>query len=476
MSRVSLERIAEAWDRDALPALESFVRIPAKSPAFDAEWAENGHLEAAVALGAEFCRRHLPDADTQILRREGRTPLLWVEVPGSAPQAGTALIYAHLDKQPESTGWSEGLGPWEPQIRDGRLYGRGAVDDGYALFSVVTALAALREAGHAHPRCVLIAETGEESGSPDLPAYLDELAGAIGDPDLVVCPDAGCGTYDRLWCTNSLRGMITGILRADVLAEGVHSGDAGGVAPSSFRVLRRLLSRLEDEASGRILPQLCEVTIPKHCRDQAAHAGEVLGALTRDRYPLLEGVRPDSDDPAERILDRSWRAAVEVIGAEGLPPIEAAGNVLRPFTAVKLALRLPPTADAEAVAEALEALLTEDPPAGAHVRFEPDTVAAGWAAPKPAPWLADALEAASQAHFGAAPVYMGEGGTIPLLVWLQRRFPRAEYLVTGVAGPGANAHGPDESLHLDATRRLTACLAETLQALAAERASGPGGR
>lgn len=460
------QRVAQLWDSEALPALESFVEIPAKSPHFDTNWRENGYLDAALELGEEFCRSQLPDAEVEIVRLAGRTPLLFVDVPASSRAGGTALIYGHFDKQPENTGWSAGLGPWQAEIRDGRLYGRGAVDDGYSLFSVVTAIRALREAGEQHPRAVFVIETCEESGSFDLLAYLDALRERIGRPNLVVCPDAGCGTYDRLWCTSSLRGMISATLRVDVLHEGVHSGDAGGVVPSSFRVLRALLSRLEDEATGRILPTLCNVEIPELRRQQAIHAGEVLGEITRERFPFIDGVEAQSADPAERILDRSWRAAVEVIGAEGLPPVEAAGNVLRPFTSTRLALRVPPTVDGQAVAEALQELLTADPPANAQVEFTVDAIANGWAAPEPSAWLSEVLEQASQAHFGPQPVHLGEGGTIPFMSWLQERFPQADYVVTGVAGPGSNSHGPDESLHLDATRRLTACLGEVLAGLA----------
>nr|WP_242469228.1 M20/M25/M40 family metallo-hydrolase [Halorhodospira halochloris] len=547
-----MQRVEQLWDEYALPALKSFVEIPARSPHFDAKWQENGHLDAALELGKQFCLTHLPDAQAEIVRLPGRTPLLFVDVPatgggatagetaatgsagaetavasgatkggasevGEAPAgastagastagaatagaatagaatagaatagaatagasttgaatageaAPTALIYGHFDKQPENTGWSPGLDPWQPVVRDGKLYGRGAVDDGYSLFSAVIAIAALREEGQAHSRCVLVIETCEESGSFDLLAYLDELSERIGQPDLVICPDAGCGTYDRLWCTTSLRGMVSGTLRVDVLGEGVHSGDAGGVVPSSFRVLRALISRLEDEQSGKILPQHCNVAIPELRRQQAVHAGEVLGEITKDRFPFLEGVEAQSDDPAERILDRSWRAAVEVIGAEGLPPVEAAGNVLRPYTATKLALRLPPTADGHAVAQELERLFTVEPPANARVEFEVDAVANGWAAPQPSAWLTSALERAAQAYYGKEPVHMGEGGTIPFMSWLQERFPSADYVVTGVAGPGSNAHGPDEFLHLDAARRLTASMGEVVAGLAKSR-------
>lgn len=468
----TLEAIAGAWDEHALPALREFVAIPAKSPGFDPDWAQHGELDRAVALGEAFCRERLPEAEVEVVRLPGRTPVLLVDDPGDGADAGTVLFYGHLDKQPENTGWSGGLGPWEPVVRDGRLYGRGAVDDGYALFSAAVAMRALADAGVRRPRAVFLIETCEESGSFDLPAYLDELAPRIGSPDLVVVPDAGCGTYDRLWCTTSLRGMVTGGLRVEVLEEGVHSGDAGGVVPSSFRILRALLSRLEDERTGRIRLPETQVEIPELRRRQAEQAGGLLGEVTRTRYPLLPAVEVQSAVPAERILDRSWRAAVEVTGAAGLPSMEQAGNVLRPFTEVRLALRLPPTADARAAAEAAGELLETDPPYGARVGFTVDSVADGWAQPEPAEWFTHALSRASCSFFGHEPVSMGEGGTIPLLAWLQERFPDAEYLVTGVAGPGSNSHGPDEFLHLDATRRLTACLAEVARGLAAARNGG----
>lgn len=461
----SLEVLTRRWEQHALGALKEFVAMPALSPGFDANWDAHGELERAVRHGERFCREHLPGAHVEVIRLPGRTPVLLVDDPGPEGRSdGGVLFYGHLDKQPENTGWSEGLGPWEPVVRDGRLYGRGAVDDGYALYSAVTAVASLDTESIPRPRTVFLIETCEESGSYDLPAYLDELAERIGRPDLVVVPDAGCGSYDRLWSTTSLRGMVTGTLRVDVLREGVHSGDAGGVVPSSFRILRSLLNRLEDAGSGRIRVPECQVPIPDLRRRQAEHAGAILGEVTRTRYPFLPAVEAQSAAAGERILDRSWRACVEVTGAEGLPALEDAGNVLRPWTAVRLALRLPPTADAAAAADAVTETLESDPPHGARVRFETDSVADGWAQPDPSPWLDEALESASADYFGHAPVHMGEGGTIPLLAWLQARFPDAQYLVTGVAGPGSNSHGPDEFLHLDAAQRLTACLARVVAA------------
>ena len=248
--------VESTWEESIVPALLEYVAIPAKSPAFDANWSAHGHLDRAVALAADWCRKQAVEGATvEVVQLDGRTPLLLVDVPGTA--AGTVVLYGHLDKQPEMTGWQVGLGPWEPVLRDGKLYGRGGADDGYAVFAALTAVRALQQQGAPHARCVLLIEASEESGSPDLPAYVDHLSDRIGSPDLVVCLDSGCGDYERLWCTTSLRGMTIGTLHVDVLEEGVHSGDAGGIVPSTFRVLRSLLSRIEDESTGALtLPEL----------------------------------------------------------------------------------------------------------------------------------------------------------------------------------------------------------------------------
>ncbi len=167
------------------------------------------------------------------------TPLLLVDVPGELP--GSVLLYGHLDKQPEFTGWLPGLGPWEPVVRDGKLYGRGGADDGYAVFSSLTAIAALKAQKIPLARCVLLIEACEESGSVDLPAHLDALGDAIGDPSLVVCLDAECSNYDQVWCTTSLRGNLIGRLTVRVLTEGVHSGDGERHCPDAVSDCRAVV-------------------------------------------------------------------------------------------------------------------------------------------------------------------------------------------------------------------------------------------
>ncbi len=457
---------AEAWARSIVPMLQAYIAIPNKSPAYDPDWAAHGHMDAAVALIADWCRAQellgLTVEVVQLHDEHGtpRTPVIFMEIPGSIDD--TVLLYGHLDKQPEMTGWREDLGPWKPVIEGDKLYGRGGADDGYAAFASLTALRAVKEQGIPIARCVVIIEACEESGSYDLPAYIEHLAPRIGTPSLVVCLDSGCANYDQLWMTTSLRGLVAGELSVKVLEEGVHSGDASGIVPSSFRVLRQLLDRIEDKDTGRVRLEALHTDIPAGRVAQAEAAAESLGEASWGRFPWAPGMRPMGETGAERILNRTWRPSLSVTGASGLPPMASAGNVLRPQTALKLSVRVPPRVDAAAASEALQATLLADPPYGATVTFTPEKAADGWDAPPLAPWLERAVTTASEAFFGQPSMAMGEGGTIPFMAMLGERFPEAQFLITGVLGPGSNAHGPNEFLHLPTAERLTGCVAEVL--------------
>jgi acetylornithine deacetylase/succinyl-diaminopimelate desuccinylase-like protein len=467
-------RIARTWDDSIIEQLVAYVRIPNKSPMFDPEWERNGYMEAAVQLMAEWCRaQQVPGARIEIRRLPGRTPLLLADVPGELE--GCALLYGHLDKQPEFTGWLPGLGPWQPVIRDGRLYGRGAADDGYAVFSSLTAIAALKEQQVRLPRCVLLIEACEESGSVDLPAHLAALGETLGEPSLVVCLDAECGNYEQVWCTTSLRGNLVGTLRVRVLTEGVHSGMATGIAPTPFRILEQLLARIESPVTGDVLLDELQVSIPPDRRVQASAAAQVLGSEVAAKLPWVRGAQPVSNDPTELIINSSWRATLAVTGADGLPPVISAGNVLLPELAVKLSLRLPPTCDAERAQRAVRQALERDPPYGAQVSFEEPSANGGWNAPAFAPWLEESIGRASRALYGETAVNIGCGGTIPFMGMLGERFPRTQFFITGVLGPHANAHGPNEFLHIDYTKKLTACVSLVL-ADHAKTLSSPRGR
>jgi acetylornithine deacetylase/succinyl-diaminopimelate desuccinylase-like protein len=458
--------VDRAWNDEITPALVDYIRIPNKSPAFEPDWEKLGHMERAVAMFRDWAGahlKHLPGATMEVLRLPGRTPLILIDAPGSV--AGeTVMLYGHLDKQPEMTGWAPGKGPWIPVIENDRLYGRGGADDGYALFSAMTALIALEEQGVKRARCVILIEASEESGSPDLPYYMEMVAPRLGDVGLVVCLDSGCGDYDRLWLTTSLRGLVGGTLRVDVLEEGVHSGDASGVVPSSFRILRMLLDRIDDTATGIVKDAAFHTDIPDERRRQAKVAAAALGGAVYRKFPFVHGMSPARAELDELILNRTWRPALSVTGLEGAPPPSGAGNVLRPFTAAKLSMRLPPAVDADKASAALKRLLETEPPYGAKVSFVTDPPGTGWNAAPTAPWLMEALEAASQASWGQGVAMMGEGGTIPFMAMLGRVFPKSQFVVTGVLGPNSNAHGPNEFLDLPTGKRVTETVAHVVAA------------
>ena len=464
------EMIFDIWDKEITPKIEEYIRIPNQSPDFDAQWKEHGYMDEAVELARSWIeKREIPGSRLRVLQLPERTPLLLMEIDGELP--GTIFLYGHLDKQPAFKGWrtEEGLGPWTPVIQDGKLYGRGGADDGYAAFASVAAVEAIKAQNIPHPRLVMIIECSEESGSPDLPAYMNEYADDLGEPDLIVCLDSGCGDYDRLWSTTSLRGIMVGVLNVKVLHEGVHSGDASGVVPSSFRVARSVMSRIEDPETGKIIPEELWCQIPQERLDQAKSAADVLGTAGFLRFPFVEGMKPADNDPAELILNRTWRPTLSVTGQGGLPSIEQGGNVLRPGTSLKFSFRLPPKVNAKQAAEVIKEQLEKQAPYGAHIEFEIDQMADGWEAPATAPWLEKMSREASETYFGNSACSMGEGGSIPFMGMLGEQFPKAQFLITGVLGPQSNAHGPNEFLHLDCAKKVTCCVAHIIAGFGEEK-------
>jgi acetylornithine deacetylase/succinyl-diaminopimelate desuccinylase-like protein len=469
--------VAKKWDDDLVPRLVDYVRVPAKSPAFDGSWDAHGYLHAVVKAAEAWCRsQSIKGLTIEIVAIEGKTPCLLFDVPATHGLGNdrTVLFYGHLDKQPEMVGWRADLGPWKPVYEDGKLYGRGSADDGYAIYAALTTIAALDAQGVARPRCVGIIETCEESGSPDLPEYLTLLAPRFGDVQLVVGLDSGCRNYDQLWVTTSLRGLVGGTLTVEILSEGVHSGHASGIVPSSFRIARQLLNRLDDSATGKVLLPELHADIPSERVQQAHTAGEILGDQVWKEFPWVScshgsgghlHATPVTTDPVEGILNRTWRPALAVTGAAGFPSIDSAGNVLRPKTTFKLSMRIPPTVDGKMATSAMRKALTENPPYNAKVSFDADCGATGWNAPETANWLKSALAQASVQSYGREVAWIGEGGTIPFMNMLGERFPRAQFFITGVLGPHSNAHGPNEFLHVPYAKKLTAAVASVVAAV-----------
>ena len=451
----------EEWEKSIIPELVEYIRVPNKSPAFDPDWQSNGFMEQVVDQFVAWSQhQNIEGMELDVIRLPKRTPLIFIDIPGDTEN--TVLLYGHLDKQPEMMGWNEGFGPWKPVLKENKLYGRGGADDGYALFASLLAIKILHKQKIPHARCVVIIEACEESGSYELPFYIDHLKDRLGKPELVICLDSGCGNYEQLWSTTSLRGLVGGELKVEVLDEGIHSGDISGIIPSSFRILRQLLDRIEDPVSGQILLKECYVDIPNKRIEQAKHAASVLNENVFRRFPIKGNIRPVSDDLVELILNRSWRPTLSYLGASGLPEINDAGNVLRPFTSIKLSMRLPPTCSSKIVSKKLKELLLNDPPNGAKISFEIDWSVDGWMAPEISPWLEKALDEASENYFNKPSVHIGEGWSIPFMGMLGEKFPEAQFLITGVLGPGSNAHGPNEFLHIPAAKKITCCVAEII--------------
>jgi acetylornithine deacetylase/succinyl-diaminopimelate desuccinylase-like protein len=468
----ALSQITAQWDDDIVQQLSDYIAIPAKSPMFDSDWAQHGFIDTVVRNAAAWVEaQKVKGLTLEIVRLEGRTPLLFFEIAATrADSTATILMYGHLDKQPEFTGWRSDLGPWTPKYEDGKLYGRGGADDGYAVYASIAAVQALKAQNIPHPRIVGMIETCEESGSRDLLPYINALKTRLGEVALVVCLDSGAGNYDQLWLTTSLRGNAAGVLKVEVLTEGIHSGDASGLVPSSFRILRHLLDRLEDSQTGRLLPASFHCEIPADRLAQAQATAKILGDEIYKRFPWAHYdcagagsfTLPTTTDPVEALLNRTWRPTLSVTGADGFPALKDAGNVLRPYSAFKLSLRFPPLIDAGTAVQELKTLLEDNAPYQAKVTFESSGGANGWNAPGAAPWFESALNDASQSFFGANCGTIGQGGTIPLMGMLSEGFPTAQMMVCGVLGPKSNAHGPNEFLHVPYAKKLTAAVAQVI--------------
>ncbi|KAL4505955.1 hypothetical protein ABPG72_013716 [Tetrahymena utriculariae] len=450
------------WDHDIQPVLEEYIRIPNQSHGFDPKWNENGLLEKAANLLLEWAKKQeIKGAKYELIKDEDKSPLIYIEVDGSTDDTQTVLFYGHYDKQPPFTGWLEGLAFDKPVVSGDKLYGRGGADDGYSIFGSLAAIKICQEQGLPHPRCIVLIEGDEESGSAHLTPYLDKLRDRIREPAVVFCLDSGCLNYEQLWMTTSLRGCLTAIVKVKVLNEGVHSGDASGIVPSSFRVLRQLLSRIENAETGELVDDF-QVVIPADRYVEALQVSHQMGEPLLQRFPLAKGVQTVTKNVFNGYVNSTWKATLCVVGADGLPAASSAGNVLRPETTVKISIRLPPTLDVETAKHTLQKLLTENVPYGAEVTLENIVGMPGWNCPHTEQYLLDSIQKASKIFYQKEALSQGMGGTIPLMGTLSRLFPKSQFIITGILGPGSNAHGPNEFLHIPFTKKLICCMASVL--------------
>eukprot|EP01084_Bolivina_argentea_P238309 400373_1 len=464
--------IETSWNNDMENTLSEFIKVPNQSPDFDPEWNTNGLQEEALGILVNWVNaQNVIGLQVEVIKDENRTPLIFVQVDANdaSLQDTTVLMYGHFDKQPPLTDqWDPGLGPYTPVVKDGKLYGRAGADDGYSIMAAITSIKVAQEQNEPHPRCIIMIEGGEESGSPDMVYYLNKLLDRIGTPKIVMALDASAQDWDQLWMTVSLRGIVGLNLRCQLLSEGIHSGNSGLVR-DSFHVLRLILSRIDNAETGEMLTEL-QVDIPETHINYAKEGANILGDKVWTKIPFfndegLPQIPQVIDYPSllyELILENTWRPQLAIIGMDGMPNLSG-GNVLRAFTTAKLSIRTAPSMDVNIAADIIQQECERKPtPWGANVIADITTVSKGFVTPEFEQWLVDSMQKASIEYFGKSAQFNGEGGTLPFMADLKEIFPQAQFIITGILGPNSNAHGPNEFLNIDFTKKIMASVAHIL--------------
>lgn len=455
--------ISEQVDSNLTPTIADFIRIPNQSRAYDPAYATNGLQQKACNFCIDWAKKlDVAGLKLELIEEEGRTPVVLGIV--DVPDKPTVLMYGHIDKQPPLTNdWAEGLHPYEPVIKDGKMYGRGGADDGYAFFASLLIIKALQKYGLPHNRIVLYFETDEESGSADLIHFLNQRKSQIGEPSLVICLDSGCCDYEHMCLTTTLRGVFNFNLRVDVGLEGVHSGASSGILPDSFRILRDVIDQFECSKTGK-LPSDLYVNIPPDKYTQAYELISEMNGKIDFEFPFVDGVKPVEDDGFKQYINRIWNPTLTAVGTDGIPHISNAGNVLRPYTTLALSLRLPPSlSKEEAVKTVREFFSKVQVPHNGKLTLTEGSSGQGFNCPAYDPKLKAVIDEAGELFFGTKVLYYGEGGSIPFINELAYMFPKSQFIVTGVLGPKSNAHGPNEFLHLPYMKKLILSLSKVLQ-------------
>lgn len=456
--------INEFWDQHGIPGLMDFIRIPSKSTDFDPNWESNGFLKQACESAALWLKGIIPDARCELLTETGRTPCLFVEIPPTKGYENSAAMafYGHFDKLPETGEWQEGLGAWTPVLKNNCLYGRGSADDGYSFYLMGVCVAALKTLNHAHPRIIGIFETQEESGSKDLPYYLNLIHDRLGSVNAFFILDNSCSDYERLWTVSSLRGVIKGTLKVKVLSHGVHSGAYSGIVPDAYGIAQHLLSRVYDPLTSEVKIPSCLAKIPDTCQQQLQNVGNILGDQIWNRAPLLPGVSPISTQPDELLLQNTWKPALTITGISGIPVPENAGNIIHGDVALTLSMRVPPLIDLKQAVNDLNQLLTTDIPFGCEVSLTSISAEPGWASFHTDSKIQELLSKASECHFGKPLATTGQGGSIPIVNEFEKHLPNTALVVTGALGTDSNAHAPNEFLNMNYAKKLTAVIAQVI--------------
>ena len=460
MDKKSFEKyIEKMFTYNMIPNLMNFIRIPNLSPAYDYEWNTNGLLLKAANLIIAYAKSlEIKNAQINLIQDKGYSPLIFIEIPASRPNDNrTVLLYAHFDKQPHGTGWDDDKGPTKPVIQNGRLYGRGSADDGYASFSMLTAIKACQEHNCPLPRICLIFEGAEESTDEHLTYYFNKLLPIIGENVIAFIPlDSGCADYDRLWITNSLRGVCDYEINIQTLDNNISFGpEASGRIAENLFILRKAIDAVMDTSTGDVkIEEFYVKDIPEEIQEEMDKEIEIVGEQFFKEIPLYEGVKPLKTDIKEAMINNRWKPTCSILGIDNCPKIEDNGFGVKKSITVKMSMRLPPGIDSHAALEALKKVVKENIYFDAKVKFLSAEVADGWKLTNFSEKTKNVLNKASKEYFGNELVFKGMGGSIPFITYFQTKYPNADVICTGILGADCFEHGPNENLHLEACKKM----------------------
>lgn len=428
--------------------LADLVRIPSVS--------RDGSDSPDVARSAEAVAALLADAgaaDVAVLDAADGAPAVVARFPGPAG-APTVLLYAHHDVQPAGNLEDWQSEPFEPEIRDGRMYGRGAADDKAGVMAHVAALRALREVfGAELPVGVTVFVEGEEEiGSPSFQPFLTEYAELLA-ADVVLIADSSNWQVDIPAFTTTLRGMVEVFVEVRTHTGEQHSGVFGGLFPDALTSLCRLLATLHDDTGAVAVPGLVHGPRPQV---------DLAEADLRAEAGVRDGV---ASIGAGTAAQRIWVSPAITVLAVDAPATSQAANVLLPVARAKVSMRIAPGQDPQAAQQALGDYLVAHAPWGVTVTCTPGTAGQAVALEPTGPAADVAVAAFTQAWDGTAPVHMGIGGSIPFIADIAAQFPAATILVVGPGDPAACWHGPNESVDLQVLHRLTLAQALMLAGL-----------
>ena len=448
-----------------LPNLMNFIRIPNLSPLFDPNWKTNGYLFKAANLIVSYAKSlNIKNAEINLLQDSGHTPMVFIEIPASRKNDNrTVIFYGHYDKQPYGTGWDKDKSPTNPVIVDGRLYGRGSADDGYASFSILTAIKTCQEFNCLMPRICCLFEGAEESTDADLKYYFDKLIPILGDNVVAFIPlDSGCPDYDRLWMANSLRGIVDIDVNIQTLDQESHYGpEASGIIAENLFLMRKIYDGLVDSTNGEFKLEefkIAEDKIPAIVMEQMQKEIEIVGDNFIKNIPLYEGVSPLKTDVKELMINNRWKPSCFILGIDNCPKTEDRGFGVSSGINVRMSIRIPPTVDKNKAIEALKKALSDNIYFGAQVKLGYLDYGEGVLLANMSNKVKNILNKASLEFFGNESVFTGVGGSIPFIGYFQSKYPNTDIICTGIVGSDSHEHGPNENLNIEACKKMVCVL------------------